>query len=208
MTRKIQISTSLLPALALALLIPIATACAADDTAKASEAGEIKAAGTLTIQGDCRILTDPNGRKYALVGKVDAAQGDQIRVTGKKAAQNKCLQGPAIQVGKIEKIQGGQKPAGGQGKPEIEIVTVAPGQAPPPGGEGVRMLKMRGTLNDEVKVKGCQGFRNLRGELWALTGDLKTFKTGDKVTIEGVGVDGSECGPQTVKVNVIEAFKE
>lgn len=205
MTRKLLFSTPFLPALALALLVPIATACVADDSAKASEA-VVKAAGTLTVQGDCRILTDPNGRKTALVGKVDAAQGDQIRVTGKKADKTSCLDGPAIRVDKVEKIKTTtQKPNSGQGKPEIEIDTT-------PGGDdeegGVRMFKMRGLLNDEVKVKGCQGFRNLRGDLWALTGDLKGFKTGDKVAIEGVGVDGSECGPQTVNVNVIEAFKE
>jgi hypothetical protein len=205
MMRNPLSATSRLPVLALALLIPFSTACAAEDTAKASEANTIKAAGALTIQGDCRILTDPNGRKFALVGKVEAADGDQIRVTGKKADQTSCLQGPAIRVDKVEKIKTTQKAAEGQGKPEIEIVTSGPGPTKP---DGVRMLKMRGTLNDEVKVKSCQGFRNMRGELWALTGDLETFKTGDKVMIEGVAVEGSECGPQTVKVNVIETFKE
>lgn len=171
----------------------------------------IKAAGTVTVQGDCRILTDPNGRKFNLVGKLEAANGEMIRVTGKKAERTACLDGPAIQVEKVEKakiVQGPQAGEPGKGQPVVQIETAPEGTGnlgdkPLADGE-VRMLRMRGLLNDEVKVKGCQGFRNLRGELWALTGELKSFKIGDRVQLEGAQVPTKECGIPTLKVTTIE----
>jgi hypothetical protein len=95
-------------------------------------------------------------------------------------------------------------------EPQTEIVTDGgPGSvANKPMAEGdVRRFRMTGTLNDEVKAK-CQGFRNLRGELWAVTGDLKTFKTGDKVVLEGLQSPATECGVPTLKVTSIEPFQE
>jgi hypothetical protein len=209
MTRKNSFVVPLL-LLVLALLAPLSTACAAGDTANA--ASEIKAAGVLSIKGDCRILTDPNGRKFALVGKLDAVDGEQIRVVGKKAEKTKCLAGPAIKVEKIEKVKISMtKPEGSNAEPQVKIVThEATGSVanvPMTDGE-VRRLRMMGTLNDEVKAKKCQGFRNLRGELWALTGDLKTFKTGDKVQLEGLQAPSTECGAPTLKVTTIETFQQ
>jgi hypothetical protein len=140
------------------------------------------------------------------------AVGDQIRVVGKKAEQTNCLKGPAIRVETVDKVKISQtKPEGSQAEPKVKIVTKdATGSVAATAMESgeVRRLRMRGTLNDEVKVKKCQGFRNLRGELWALTGDLKTFKSGDKVHLEGVQDPSKECGAPTLKVTSIEAFKE
>jgi hypothetical protein len=201
----------LTPLLILTLaLVPLSTACAAGDAA--DHAGDtVKAAGTLTIKGDCRILTDPNGRKFALIGKLEAANGDQIRVTGKKADRTSCLAGPAIRIETVEKVKVTQTKSGEPGKPEVEIVTVesqGPAASPPKEGQ-VRMLRMIGTLNDEVKAKDCQGLRNFRGELWALTGDLKGLKSGDKVDVEGLDVGKSEaCGYPTLKITNIQPFKE
>jgi hypothetical protein len=208
MTRKNSFVVPLL-LLVLALLAPLSTACAAGDAANPNE---IKAAGVLSIKGDCRILTDPNGRKFNLVGKLEAVDGEQIRVVGKKAERTKCLAGPAIKVEKIEKVKISQtKPEGSNAEPQVKIVTQeATGSVagiPMADGE-VRRLRMMGTLNDEVKAKKCQGFRNLRGELWALTGDLKTFKTGDKVQLEGLQAPSTECGAPTLKVTSIETFQQ
>jgi hypothetical protein len=206
MKRKHLVPSLLL--LALPLVAPASLAFAEGEEV-------IKAAGTVTVKGDCRILTDPNGRKFNLIGKLDAANGEMIRVTGKKAARTACLDGPAIQIQKVEKAKIVQSPPpgeGAQGAPVVQIETAPEGggnlgNAPLADGE-VRMLRMRGALNEEVKVKGCQGFRNLRGELWALTGDLKSFKTGDKVQLEGAQVPTKECGVPTLKLTLIEPFKE
>lgn len=201
MKRDNRTSRALLAVLAGALLLP---ACVQ------AKGGTIKASGTLAVTGDCQILTDGNGHKLALLGKLGtAANGDQITVTGTEAKQTKCLQGPTIQVEKAEKIATrGNKPAGEaeKGTPQLEIVT-EPGKAPGAGAKGgqqIRMVHMRGTLNAEGKK--CQGFRNLRGDLWVLVGDLKNFKTGDKVELEGIALDKSDCGQQTVQVNSIQAM--
>lgn len=204
MKRDNRTSRTLLAIFVGALLLP---ACGAQ-----AKGGTIKASGTLAVTGDCQILTDGNGHKLALLGKLGAvANGDQITVTGTEAKETKCLQGPTVQVEKAEKIAAkGNKPAGemGKGTPQLEIVT-EPGTASPgagaKGGQQVRMVHMRGTLNAEGKK--CQGFRNLRGDLWVLTGDLKSFKTGDKVEIEGIALDKSDCGQQTVQVNTIQALQ-
>ena len=196
--------------LALTLLAPAAPALAEGEDV-------IKAAGTVTIKGDCRILTDPNGRKFNLIGKLEVANGDMVRVTGKKAEKTACLDGPAVKVEKLEKakmVVQGQPGEPGQGQPVVQIETAPENNGGKslrdvPLAEGeVRMLRMRGALNDEVKVKGCQGFRNLRGELWALTGELKSFKTGDKVQLEGAQVPTKECGIPTLSVTTISPFQE
>jgi len=209
MARKNSFAVPLL-LLLLALLMPISTACAVGDAANASN--EVKAAGTLSIKGDCQILTDPNGRKFSLVGKLEAVDGEQIRVVGKKAERTKCLAGPAIKIEKVEKVKISQtKPEGSNAEPQVKIVTreATDSVADVPMSDGeVRRLRMMGTLNDEVKAKKCQGFRNLRGELWALTGDLKTFKTGDKVRLEGLQAPSTECGAPTLKVTSIDTFQQ
>jgi hypothetical protein len=205
MSRKCSLLVALLPAIV--LVLPLSTACAVGD----ADSGDnvIKAAGTLTVKDDCRILTDPNGRKFALLGKLDAANGEQIRITGKKAQPTKCFAGPAIQVEKLEKIKAGQDVKGGaEGEPQLKYVTKdatgSVANTPMEDGE-VRRLRMRGLLNDEVKAKNCQGFRNMRGELWGLTGDLKSFKKGDDVRLEGLQSAAAECGIPTLKVTAIEA---
>jgi hypothetical protein len=205
-----NLAVQILPMLTLALLAPAPAAHAA--------AGTLKAAGTLTVSGDCRILTDAKGHKFALVGKLESlANGDQIQVTGKAAKKTSCLDGPAIQVEKVEKVKmmspkPGDAPKEEPGK-NLKIVTSNDGTLPPPppggpgGGAQVMMFHMNGTL-----IAGgtkCQSFRNLRGSVFNLTGDLKGFKTGDKVTLEGVGVSTSDCGPgPTVQVNTIQPIQQ
>jgi hypothetical protein len=191
---------------ALALLLPPAAASAAG-----AMGGTVKAAGILKIDGECQILTDGNGHKLALVGKLGAlASGDQISVTGKEIQQTRCLKGPTIQVEKSEKLAPAAGKTAGEpakGTPELEIVT-EPGKGGVPEGKGgaqLRMFHMRGTLTAEGKK--CQGFRNLRGDLYVLTGDLKGFKTGDKVELEGAGVEKSDCGQPTVQITTIQALK-
>jgi|GEM_PF-5721730 len=193
----------LVPALAVALALP---ACGAP-----SPQGTLKAAGTLVIQGDCRFLSDGGSQKIALLGKLDGfSNGDAIEVTGKDTKPTKCLNGPTLQVEKVVKIdpKAMKGPGAGDGKPQVDIVTndkgpvnskIAPGE--------VRMLRMHGSLIPDGKK--CQAFRNMRGQVFTLTGDLKNFKTGDKVSIEGVQVADSPCKQDpTVQVNVIQADKE
>ncbi|HVT16727.1 MAG TPA: hypothetical protein VHQ90_11190 [Thermoanaerobaculia bacterium] len=193
----------LVPALAVALALPAVAAPA--------PSGTIKAAGTLTIQGDCRILTDSNGHKFALLGKLNAlANGDQIQVSGKEAKHTKCLDGPTIQVAKVEKLTvkaAAKEEPQPSGTPQLDIVTDTGGKASPgagaKGGMQVRMYHMTGSLIADGKK--CQAFRNLKGQVFTLVGDLKGFKTGDKVTLEGVSAEGSPCQQApTVQVNSIE----
>lgn len=204
-----------LPVLALALLAPVSVAHAA------GTAGTLKAVGTLTVTGDCRILTDAKGTKYALVGKVDKlANGDQLEVIGKAAKKSSCLDGPAIQVEKAMKVKlmmanPGDAPKGGPNEPQVKIVTSTDGTLPPPppggpgGGAQAMLFHMNGTLIPGAAGAKCQAFRNLKGSVFNLTGDLKTFKTGDKVTLEGVSVSNSNCGPgTTVQVNSIQPIQQ
>ena len=191
-------------------------------TSAVHAAAVLKASGTVTISGECRILTDAKGHKFSLAGKLDSlANGDQVQVTGKAAKKTSCLDGPAIQVEKVEKVKivaakPGEAPKGGPNEPHLQIVTSTDGTlptAPPPGGPGggaqAMMFHMNGTLIPGATGAKCQSFRNLRGSVFNLTGDLKNFKTGDKVTLEGVSVNNADCGPgPTVQVNSIQPIQQ
>lgn len=200
---------SLAAMLAAALLLP---ACG-------KESGRnIEAGGILVVEGSCQFLANDAGDRIALVGDLDGlANGDAVEIRGKEVPATQCLDGMTIQIAEIKKLDAGQLqgpgPGGpGAGEPQLEIVTDTGGGAPPPGGGpgdapagamDVRMFRMRGALIPDGKK--CQAFRNLRGEVFTLTGDLKGLTTGDQVTLEGAEVTDSSCEqPPTIRVNFIE----
>jgi|GEM_PF-6753045 len=72
------------------------------------------------------------------------------------------------------------------------VATPAPGgggaaaEAPPSG-----TVRVRGRLTDEGVE--CQALRGDDGKLYTLGGDLKGFKTGDRVVVEGTVAEMSIC---------------
>jgi hypothetical protein len=177
----------------------------------------IEAAGILVVEGDCQFLANDAGDRIALVGQLDGqVNGGAVEIRGKEIPATKCLDGMTIQITEIKKIDPGQLQGPGPGEPgaggpRLEIVTDIGGEAPPPGGPesapaggaDVRMFRMKGTLIPDGKK--CQAFRNRRGQVFTLTGDLKGLKTGDEVTLEGAEVTDAPCEqPPTIRVNFIE----
>lgn len=57
--------------------------------------------------------------------------------------------------------------------------------------DGASTLCLKGVLTDEGIE--CQAFRSVSDELFTLIGDLKGYKTGDKVVVCGVVADFSFC---------------
>jgi hypothetical protein len=289
--RTLQILAGLL--LLAALLLPA--------TAQAGGPGRIQAAGTLNVEGRCRILTDDQGHQFALQGDLGAfTTGDRIAVTGTRGTPSSCIEGTTIRVESAR-----------QDPPRRASLQPAPSRTPSfraafaPGileaslpasslfeapaarvhkgtitvrgtltGEGVECQALRGsdgklytltgnlhglTVGDKVRVTGtvaevstcqqgttlvvqqirladsqgdepeghvqdevltligsltgegieCQAFRAEKGELYTLTGDLRSFKTGDRVKLTASVVEGGPCQGQgkTLQVKTIERAK-
>ena len=76
---------------------------------------------------------------------------------------------------------------------------------PPPAKRAVSVT-VTGTLTDEGVE--CRALRAEDGALYTLTGDLKTFKTGDRVTVTGTIAEVSTCMQgTTIAVTKIEKVK-
>ena len=167
-----------------------ATLAAAQGLARAGKPkGEVSVRGTLTAEGvECQALRGDDGRLYTLTGHLQGfSVGDQVHVTGTVAERSTCQQGITLTVRLIQ-------------------LANTQGDTPPPTGER-RPVLLTGTLTDEGVE--CQAFRSEQGELYTLTGDLRSFKTGDRVTLSGALVDGTVCQRQgkTVQVRRIERAK-
>ena len=63
---------------------------------------------------------------------------------------------------------------------------------------GAKTLCLKGVLTDEGVE--CQAFRTESDKLFTLVGDLKEFKTGDKVVVCGVSADRSFCMQGTTMI--------
>ena len=75
----------------------------------------------------------------------------------------------------------------------------------PPSTRG-ESVTVTGTLTDEGVE--CRALRADDGTLFTLTGDLKTFKTGDRVTVTGTRAEVSICMQgTTIAVKTIEKAK-
>ncbi len=69
------------------------------------------------------------------------------------------------------------------------------------------VLTLTGSLTGEGV--DCQAFRAEKGELYTLTGDLRGFKTGDRVTLTASPVEGGPCQGEgkTLQVKTIQRAK-
>jgi len=189
--------------LAAALLLPAAPA-------RAREAGKIRAAGTLNVEGRCRILTDDQGRQYALTGNIGSfTTGDRILVTGTLGAPSSCLEGSTLQVESARPDV--PRRAGLTRQPLGQAYTLgfaAPSlPTPPPPMERVHRGKgsvaVRGTLTGEGVE--CQALRGSDGKLYTLTGNLKGYNVGDKVHVVGSLAEVSTCQQgRTISVEQIK----
>jgi hypothetical protein len=195
--------------LAAALLLPAAPA-------RARETGKIRAAGTLNVEGRCRILTDDQGRQYALIGDLGSfTTGDRILVTGTLGAPSPCLEGATLQVESARQDvprraglsgrpglprQAGQPGLPGPLKPALAQnyafgFAAPPSLQPPSRMERVRRgkgsISVRGTLTGEGVE--CQALRGSDGQLYTLAGNLKGYNVGDKVHVVGSLAEVSTC---------------
>jgi hypothetical protein len=208
--RMFQIVPGALLAAAL-LLLPASPAVARDtgrDTGR--ETGKIRAAGTLNVEGRCRILTDDQGRQYALTGDLGSfTTGDRILVTGTLGAPSPCLEGATLKVESARPdvsrragLQLSSMPALG-----FAAATALNAPAPRPPLERVRRGKgsvsLRGTLTAEGVE--CQALRGSDGQLYTLTGNLQGFNIGDKVHVVGALAEVSTCQQgKTISVEEIQ----
>jgi len=171
--------------LALALTVP-----AAAQAPKNPTKDQVKATGTLSIEGECQVLTDDSGQRFALVGDLGgAANGDRVTVSGSVGERTTCVQGATIKVEKVEAEKAGE----GHG-------------TAPVGSPGHGTINVRGTLTTEGVE--CQALRGDDGQLYTLTGDLQGFKAGDEVRVMGTVVEVSTCQQgTTIAVQHIKADK-
>ena len=78
--------------------------------------------------------------------------------------------------------------------------------APHPPAKRVESVTVTGTLTDEGVE--CRALRGDDGARYTLTGDLKGFKTGDRVTVTGTTAEVSTCQQgTTIAVQTIERAK-
>ncbi len=215
--------------LAAALLLPAApvqagmagmAAIAGPTAVPAGDSGKIRAAGTLNVEGRCRILTDDQGNQYALVGNLGSfTTGDRISVTGTRGAPSSCLEGTTIRVESARpdlprgaSLQPSRRRAQLPGLPELPenpenpaprlagftgFSGFAGGPAPL---ERVRKgsITVRGTLTGEGVE--CQALRGSDGRLYTLTGNLHGLAVGDKVRVTGSVAEVSTCQQGTTLV--------
>jgi hypothetical protein len=85
-------------------------------------------------------------------------------------------------------------------------ISVAAQNTNPPPEKRAQTVTVTGTLTDEGVE--CQALRADDGTLYTLTGDLKKFKTGDRVTVTGTVAEISICMQgATIAVERIEKAK-
>ena len=167
MNRKLHLK-ALAALVALALCLPAAVA--AQDTGD-----RIAATGTLSIEGECQILTTARGEQFALVGDLQGAMaGDRLRVRGTVGERTICLPATTILVDRV-------KVSRSQGR-----------------GESNRAIAVTGMLTDEGVE--CQALRGEDGVLYTLTGNLGDFETGDRVRVVGKVAQVSICQQGTTLV--------
>jgi hypothetical protein len=183
--------------LAVALLVPASPA-------RGREPGKIQAAGTLNVEGRCRILTDDSGRQFALLGDLGSfTTGDRILVTGTLGAPSPCTEGASLRVesARPDVPRRASLPGGHPGLPRTVALSEPPvlgfsvrAAAPPPlllARQGRGAVAVRGTLTGEGVE--CQALRGSDGQLYTLTGNLKGFNVGDRVHVTGSFAEASTC---------------
>jgi hypothetical protein len=151
---------------------------------------KLEATGKLSRTGDCQILTDKDGKKYALAGDLSAFRdGETIFVRGTVGEVSPCTDGLTIQVVDAEAVRGNEKTQAAvtQEKPAMKN-TVVQGKALPKAGKKV---VVRGALTDEGVE--CQALRGDDGILYTLAGKAEGFEVGDRVRVEGTVAEMSIC---------------
>ncbi|HZF13487.1 MAG TPA: DUF5818 domain-containing protein [Thermoanaerobaculia bacterium] len=185
----------------------------------AAQGRKIQAAGTLNVEGRCRILTDDAGRQYGLVGNLGAfTTGDRIRVVGTRGEPSSCVEGTTIRVESARQdvprqaarqlnrvVARSAAPAGGNNFPLAAAILRQDGDAGNTGnagdtdntdntrdpGKGKGEISVRGTLTAEGTE--CQALRGTDGRLYTLTGNLRGYNVGDRVQVVGTRPQASTC---------------
>ncbi len=199
-SRTLQILPGLLLGAAL-LLSPVP---------RAEAAGKIQAAGTLNVEGKCRILTDDQGHQYALVGNLGAfTTGDRIAVTGTRATPSACIEGTTI---RVESARPDPERRARALLPALLTdrlpKTSAPGFAAFPAEFPETMAPLERVQRKSITVRGtltgegveCQALRATDGKLYTLTGNLHGLTVGDKVRVVGSVTEVSTCQQGTTLV--------
>jgi len=191
---------------AAALLALPATACAGDrdqpqgtEPAAAAAAAPgrragIVASGVLSREKDCQLLRTPSGLTYVLIGRLtQSTSGARVRVSGMPGGKTACRQGPSILVEAVRPEvlepaarQPGDPVVPGPGMVRQEnrhLDEAAPGKA--------KRIQRTGVLTREGVE--CPILRTAKGGIFTLAGDLKGFKTGERVTVTGTLAEASIC---------------
>jgi hypothetical protein len=170
--------------------------------ARAATVEKIQAAGTLNVEGKCRILTDDQGHQYALVGDLGAfTTGDRISVTGTRGTPSACVEGTTI---RVESARPDPERRARALFPALSLEPSAPGFPEAPETRAPlervhrRSISVRGTLTGEGVE--CQALRATDGKLYTLTGNLHGLAVGDKVRVVGSVAEVSTCQQGTTLV--------
>lgn len=168
---------------------------------------KIEATGTLSRTGDCMILTDKDGKRYALAGDLSAFRdGQKIFVRGTVGEVSPCTDGVTIQVVDAQPATGGSTaaaPAQASLTQEKGMKnTVVQGKALPKPGKKVWV---RGVLTDEGVE--CQALRGDDGILYTLAGPVEGYAVGDRVRVQGTIAEVSTC-QQGTTIGVIKIQKD
>jgi hypothetical protein len=192
--------STLLLAAALAAL-PAAACAGSRDQPQGTETADaparrdaVVASGVLSREKDCQLLRTPTGQTYVLIGRLtQATAGARIRVSGRRGGRTACRQGPSILVEAVR-------------PEELEPAARQPGDPVVPGPGMVRQenhhldeaalgkakpIQVTGLLTREGVE--CPVLRTPKGGIFALAGDLKGFKTGERVTVTGTLAEASIC---------------
>jgi hypothetical protein len=187
-------TSEILPGLLLVAALLLSTV-----PAQAGATGKIQAAGTLNVEGKCRILTDDQGHQYALVGNLGAfTTGDRISVTGTPGTPSSCIEGTTI---RVEHARPDPERRSRALFPDLSTAGFPAGFP-----EGMaplervrrRSISLRGTLTGEGVE--CQALRATDGKLYTLTGNLHGLTVGDKVRVVGSVAEVSTCQQGTTLV--------
>jgi hypothetical protein len=183
-------------ALAVTLSAPLPARAAGAPTAAPDRGDAIVASGVLAREGDCQLLRTPSGETYVLIGRItQETAGGRVKVTGRRGGKTACRQGPSILVDGVRPEEGA--PAArqpGQPAPQGPMAFHGPGPMDDArtGSLGkAKRLQVTGTLTREGIE--CPVLRTAKGRIYTLSGDLRGFQTGDRVTVAGTQAQASIC---------------
>ena len=127
-----------------------------------------------------------------LIGRLtQATPGARVRVSGRRGGRTACSQGPSILVDAVRPEGAPAPPGEGPAAPSTGIVRLPNRHLDDAEAGKAKRMQVTGTLTREGVE--CPVLRTAKGAVFTLAGDLKGFKTGERVTVTGTLAEASIC---------------